>query len=148
MWLHELHPPHLTNVIILPCENKNTKNVMLQQDITKDNCSRCFIASSKRTTVILCLKFTYMGCYIAMHISYKDSWHRWPVKVLDANLVWLRPGHHRHCDWPVAWPSEIMCVCWWWTLWTYALTWMFTCMIHQNILWNCQCNLMHVTAIL
>ena len=37
----------------------------------------------------------------------------------------------------LTWPSEIMCVCWWWTLWTHALTWMFICIIHQNILWNC-----------
>jgi len=33
-------------------------------------------------------------------------------------------------------------------IWTRALKWMFICMIHQNILWNSHCNLMHVTAIL
>jgi len=37
------------------------------------------------------------------------------------------------------WPSDIMCVCWWWPLWTHAPAWMFIYMIHQNILWNCQC---------
>ena len=73
-----------------------------------------------------------------------NSWYRRPAKTLDANLFWLWPGHHWRCDWPVAWPSE-MCACWWWTLRTHALTWMFIYMIHQNILWNCQCNLMHVT---
>ena len=48
----------------------------------------------------------------------------------------------------LVWPSEIMCACWWWTLWSHALTWMFIYMIHQNILENCQCNLMHVMFIL
>jgi len=47
--------------------------------------------------------------------------------------------HYRCYDWPVAWPSENMCACRWWTLWTYALKWMFIYMIHQNILWNHQC---------
>jgi len=28
-----------------------------------------------------------------------------------------------------------------------AVKWLFICTIHQNILWNCQYNLMHVTAI-
>jgi len=46
---------------------------------------------------------------------------------------WLRPGDHRRCDWPVAWPSEIICACCWWTLWTHTLTWMFTYMIQQTI---------------
>jgi len=33
-----------------------------------------------------------------------------PSKTLDANLVWLWKGHHCRCDWPVAWPSEIVCM--------------------------------------
>ena len=32
MWQYELHPPHLISVATLLCE-KNTKNVILQQDI-------------------------------------------------------------------------------------------------------------------
>jgi len=52
--------------------------------------------------------------------------------MLDANMVWLWAGHHRRCDWPMAWPSEIMRACWWWAL-THAVTWMFIYMIHQNI---------------
>ena len=34
-------PPHLINVATLPCESQNTQNVILQQDITKENCTRC-----------------------------------------------------------------------------------------------------------
>ena len=30
-----LHPPHLINVASLPCESWNSKNVILQWDITK-----------------------------------------------------------------------------------------------------------------
>jgi len=29
----------------------------------------------------------------------------------------------------------------------FALKWMFIYMIHQSILWDCQCNLMHLTAL-
>jgi len=145
MWQYELHPPHLINVGTLPCESQNTEKGILQQDITKGNCIRCIIASSKWTRVIMCLRFTYMGCYTSMRVWNKDSWHRRPAKMLDANWFWLWPEQHR-CQ--PAWPSEIMCACWWWTLWTHALTGMFIYMTHQNILWNCQCNLMHVTAIM
>jgi len=78
--------------------------------------------------------YTYLGCYTAKRVWNKYSAHRRPAKTLDANLFdFDRNIIH------AAWPSEIMCACWWWTLWTHALTWMFIYMIHQNILWNCQC---------
>jgi len=32
---YEFHLPHLTNVVTLPCESRNTENVMLQRDIIK-----------------------------------------------------------------------------------------------------------------
>jgi len=35
---YELHPPHLITVATLPCESRNSKNVILQWDITKENC--------------------------------------------------------------------------------------------------------------
>jgi len=35
----------------------------------------------------MCLIFTYLGCCAAMRVWNKDSWHRRPKKVLDANLV-------------------------------------------------------------
>jgi len=48
---HELYPPHLINVATLPCESQNIENVILQQEITKENCIKCIIASSKWTLV-------------------------------------------------------------------------------------------------
>jgi len=62
------YPPHLTNVATVPCESQNTKNVILQWDITKENCIRCIIASSKWTRVIMCFTFTYLGCYAAKRV--------------------------------------------------------------------------------
>jgi len=40
MWHYELHPPHLISVATLPRESRNTENVILQWDITKENCIR------------------------------------------------------------------------------------------------------------
>jgi len=75
-----------------------------------------------------------------MRVRNKDSYYqRYAMKTwfdFDQDII--------DCDWPVAWPSDIMCACWWWTLLTHALKWLFIYMIHQNILWNRQCNLMHV----
>jgi len=61
MWLDEPHPPHLITVATLPCESQNTENVILQRDISKENCIRCIIASSKWARIIMCLTFTYVG---------------------------------------------------------------------------------------
>jgi len=143
MWQCELHPPHVINVATLPCESQNTENVILQRDITKQNSIKCIIALSKWTRVILCFTLTYLGCYTAKRVWNKDSWHRQPAKTLDANFFLTLTGTSSM----LAWPSEIMRACWWWTLWTHVLTWMLIYKIHQNILWNCQCNLMHVRDI-
>jgi len=126
---------------------KIPKNVILQREITKENCIKCITASLKWTRVIMCLKFTYLGCYTAMRI-WNDSRHRRLAKTLGASLVRLWRGHYRCYNWPVTRPSEIMCPWWWRKLWTHVLIWMFIYMIHQNILWSLQCILMHVMAIL
>ena len=140
---HKVHPPHLISVATLPCESQNTENVTSQQDITKENCIRCIIASSRWTRVIMCLKFTYMGVI-------QQSVHETKIHdIHDLRNAWCKLGLTlTRASSMLAWPSDIRCACWWWTLWTHALTWMFIYMIHQNILWNCRCNLMHVTAIL
>ena len=99
-----------TSPATLPCESQNAECVILQQEITKESCIKCIIgiASAKWTTVIMCFKFTYLGCCTAMgRPIWNDSRRRRPAKTLDANLIWLWPGHCRH--WPVAWPSEIVC---------------------------------------
>jgi len=96
MWQYELHSPHLIYVATLPClcESENTENVLLQWDITKENYIRCIIASPKWARVIMCLTFTYSGCYTAKRVWNKDSWHWRPAKMLDANLFWLWLEHH------------------------------------------------------
>jgi len=66
------------------------KNEILQREITKENCIKCIIASSKWTRVVVCVKFTDFGFYAAMRV-WSDSWRRRPAKTVDANLVWLCP---------------------------------------------------------
>jgi len=45
------NPSHLINVATLPCESRNSENVILQWDITKENCIKLHqsYASSKWT---------------------------------------------------------------------------------------------------
>ena len=106
------YPPRLISVAALPCESQNTENIILQWDITK-KLHQMIIASSKWTRVIMCFKFTYSGCCTTIRVWNKDSWHQWTVKTLNANLVWLWPAYHWHCDWPAVWAFKIMCACWW-----------------------------------
>jgi len=88
-----------------------TKNVILQWDVAKENCIRCmYHGFIKVDQVIMCLKFTYLGCYTAMLIWNKDWWPQRPARMLDANLFWLWLGHHRCYDWQLAWPSKVVCV--------------------------------------
>ena len=67
MWRYELHPPHLINVATLPCESRNSKNVVLQLDITKQNCIKRIVYASS--------KWTY-GLYKKASIHWQDSARR------------------------------------------------------------------------
>jgi len=116
MWRYELQPPHLINVATQPCESRNSKNVILQWDITKENCIKRIVYASSKWTCTL----QNLGCYATMHVGNKDLWHLWPAKMLEANLGWLWTERYRGWDWPVARQSEIMYACWWRTLWTHA----------------------------
>jgi len=55
---------HLTYLMLL-CYLVKVKT---PKDITNENCVRCIIASSVWTRVIVCLKFTYLGYYIAKRV--------------------------------------------------------------------------------
>jgi len=46
-----------------------------------------------------------------------------------ANLGWLWTERYPGCGWPVARLSEIMCACWWQTLWTHAVKLLFICIM-------------------
>jgi len=79
-----------------------------------------------------------------MRVWNKDMWHLWPARMLDANLGWLWTEGYRGCDWPVARQSEIMYACSVLVADTLNICWceIIAClyfMVHQNILWNCQC---------
>jgi len=111
MWQYEFYSTRLISVATLPCESQNTENVTLQPDVTKENYIRCVIGSSKWTRVIMCLTFTYMGVI-------QQNVHETKIHDID-NL------HNAWCKLllyltgtssMLAWPFEIMCACWWWTL--------------------------------
>jgi len=64
-----------------------------------------------------------------MRVQNKDLWHLWPAKMPDANLGWLWTERYRGYDWPVARPSEITRACWWQTLWTRTVKFLYICII-------------------
>jgi len=39
--MYELYPLRLINITTLPCQSRNIESVILQQDITKENCVKC-----------------------------------------------------------------------------------------------------------
>jgi len=83
MWQYELHPPHLINVATLLYESQNTENVILQWDITKDNCIRCTIASSKWTRVILKCALNLLIWGVIQQCMYQ-------TKIHDIDDLWKR----------------------------------------------------------
>jgi len=143
MWRYELHPPHLIAVAALPCETQNTENVILRRDITKENCIRCIISSSKWTRVIMCLTFTYVGVmqqsvYVTKIHEIDDLWKRLMQICFDFDGNIIDAGV---------------------TIWDHVCMLMMDTLnscADMNVhlydspehLWNCQCNLMHVTVIL
>jgi len=124
---------------------KTPKNVILQRDITEENCIRCITASSvdqgHQVPYIYLFGVLYskacMKQRFTISTTCKNAWCKLVLTLTGTSSM-------------LAWPSEIMCACWWWTLWMHVQSvnhQMFIYMIHQYILWNCQCNLTHVTAI-
>jgi len=57
MYRHEFHRPHLISVATLPCEIRNTDNVKLQQDITKENGIKSNLSSIHLN--VMCFIFVY-----------------------------------------------------------------------------------------
>jgi len=119
MWQYELHPPYLINVAILPCESRNRKNVILQCDITKENCIKHIVYASQNGPVDYKIWGVAQQCN-ERRLDISDL-----QKMLDANLGWLWTERHRGCNWPVVQQSEIMYACWWWTLWTHPAKLLF-----------------------
>jgi len=115
MWQYELHPPHLINVATLPCESQNTENVILQRDITKENCIRCIVVDQGHHVPYIYLSgVLYSKAFTKQRFmtstTCENAWYKLVLTLTGTSSM-------------LAWPSEIMCACWWWTLWTHALTW-------------------------
>jgi len=120
-----IHPPHLINIATLPCENRNSANVILQWDILPKK-----IASNVSYMLHRNGPAHYKIWGVIQHVRNKDWCHLWPAKMLYVNLGWLWTERYRGCNWPpVARPSEIMCACWWRTLWTHAVKLLFICIM-------------------
>ena len=145
MWWYKLHPPHLISIATLPCESWNSEDVILQWVITKENCIKCVVYTSSKWTC----RLYNLGCYAAMRVRNKDLWHLWPPKTLDANLGWLWTENLLRLQLTTgATVWDHVCVLVADTLNTCCEIVVYLyCVVHQNILWNCQCNLMHLTAI-
>ena len=144
MWQYELHPRHLINVATLPCESQNTE--------------KCYITAGYHQRKLHPMYHSFIKVDQGYHVPYiylsgvlyskACTKQRFMTSTTCENawcklvLTWTGTTSMQ------AWPSEIMCACWLWTSWMHAMAWMFIYMIHQNILWNCQCNLVHVMVIL
>jgi len=143
--IYGLHPPHLINVAALPCEIWNSENVILQWDINKENCIGCFVYASSKWTCRLWNLGVMQQCVYETKIrdicDLQNNWHKLGLK-LNRTLSGLRLTC-RAGFWD--------CVC------VLVVDTLNTCceiivnlyyVVHQNILWNCQCNLVHLMAIL
>jgi len=141
--MNELHPPYLINVATLPCSlwmswRCNIAAVYHQRKLRHMYHSFIKVDRGHHVPYIYLFGVFYSkACMKERFMSWTTCENAWCKLVLTLT----------RSSSMLAWPSAIMCVCWWWTLWTHALTWMFIYMIHQSILWNRQFNLVHVTAI-
>jgi len=82
-WLTSPKPNY---VAALPCESKNTENVVLHRHITKENCIICIIASSEWTIFVMCLKFTYMG------VLYSNAYMKRFMTSTTCKNAWCKLG--------------------------------------------------------
>jgi len=145
MWWYKLHPPPLINVATIPCESEN---VILQWDITKENCIK-YIAyvSSKIEMDLQIIKFGLScnsACTEQRFVTSMTCKSAWRKLGLTLNITLSRLPVTSGAT---AWDHVRVLV---------ADTLNTCCkiivdlyyVVHQNIIWNCQCNLVHVMAIL
>ena len=59
---------HLTQLMLLHYLVKVKHRKCITAGYYEDNSIRCIIVSTKWTRVIMCLKFTYSGCYTAIRV--------------------------------------------------------------------------------
>jgi len=108
-WQYELHPSHLINVatqLTLPCEGQNIENVLLQRDITKENCITCiivyhsFIKVDQMPYIYLLRVLHSKACVNRFMTSTtcENAWSKLFLTLTGTSSM-------------LAWPSEIMIVC-------------------------------------
>ena len=89
---YETHQCHLFNVAKLPCESRNSENIILQWDITKENCIKCIIyASSKWTCRLSNLQFVQQHMYKTkicdiydLQKCFMETWADFEQNVIEA----------------------------------------------------------------
>ena len=116
MWQYELHPRHLLNVATLPCESENTESVILQQEITKENCIRCIAASSKWTRVIV---------FHFFWVLYNNAFMKWFMTSRTCENAWRKLG------WPLTRTLSML------RLTSGVTVWDHMCMLVVDILNTC-----------
>ena len=133
--------PKPNYVAALPCESKNTENVVLHRHITKENCIICIIASSEWTRVIMCLKFTYLG------VLYSNAYVKRFMTSTTCKNAWCKLGL------TLTRISSTLRLTSGMTIWGHVcvlVDTLNTCsdmtvhFCHSPEHWNCQCYLMHV----
>jgi len=127
MWRYAFHPSHLINAATLPCENRNSKSVILQWDITKENYIKRILYA--------CTEERYVTS-----VTCKNAWRKLEL-TLNRTLSRLRLTSGA-----TVW--DHVCVLVADTLKTCCEIVYLYYVVHQNILWNYQCNLVHLKAIL
>ena len=107
MWRYDSHPPHLINVATLPSESQNTENVILQRDVTKENCIRChsFIKVDQghhalnlliRGVIQQCVYETKIHNIDNLRKPLKQTWFDFAQNITDSAID-KRHDHLRSC---------------------------------------------------
>jgi len=145
MWRYELHPPNLINGATLPCESQNTENVILQRDVTKTKLQQMHYSF---------IKVDRPGSSCAFHLL---IWGVIQQNVCETKIHDIDDLRKRLMQTCFDFDRNIINAGV--TIWDHVCMMVVetlnACsdlnvhyMIHQNILWNCQCKLIHITVIL
>jgi len=131
MWRYEYHLPRVMNVATLPCESRNGKNTVGYYQRKLHQTYRNML--HRNGPVDYKIWGVMHQCVYGTKICDICDLH----KCLTQTWGWLWTERYRGCDWPVARQSEIMCACWWQTLWIHAAKLLFICIICEtvNVIW-------------
>jgi len=139
MWRYGLHPPHLINVATLPCESRNSENVILQWDITKENCINVSYMLHQNGHVDCKIWGLMQQCMYGTKICdiydlQKCLMQTWVDS--EQNVIEAAIDQWRDC-------LRSLYACLWRTLWTHAAKLLFICTIRLirtfyetvNVIW-------------